>query len=88
MPCLVNRLYIRAQMPSTILCKLIVSYYLIYHFLNYFSQLVTLDQSSLSDSVPDLQQHSDQRFRDEQIWRKRTPVPYQQRLSRKYFYSH
>ncbi|KAK7580419.1 hypothetical protein V9T40_001048 [Parthenolecanium corni] len=42
---------------------------------------VTLDQSSLSDSVPDLQQHSDQRFRDEQIWRKRTPVPYQQRLS-------
>lgn len=44
---------------------------------------VTLDQSSLSDSVPDLQQ-SDQRYRDEQIWRKKSSVLYQQRLSRKY----
>lgn len=44
---------------------------------------VTLDQSSLSDSVPDLQQ-SDQRYRDEQSWRKKSSVLYQQRLSRKY----
>lgn len=41
---------------------------------------VTLDQSSLSDSVPDLQQ-SDQRYRDEQSWRKKSSVLYQQRLS-------
>ncbi|XP_065202822.1 uncharacterized protein LOC135833119 isoform X2 [Planococcus citri] len=42
---------------------------------------VALDQSSLSDSVPDLQ-HPEQRYRDaEHLWRKKSPISYQQRLS-------
>lgn len=42
---------------------------------------IVLEQSNLSDSVPDLEQQSQQRYRDEHLWRRKSPISYQQRLS-------